>query len=217
MKGGDFMCNIDTKKYKVITSDEVEEWGRKYYGHWLVDIQNQENQPKTPVEQFFRYYTQGIHNMFNRVLREDKDMEEYCRESIISPDMIYGAINEMKNNPIQEDVVVYRFVNQNLLKSMLKWSGVNRLRKDTVIFDRAFLSTTLTLEAITSRHYAHHKNTLMKIYVPKGTPCAFLELVSDMQENEVLFLPNTKLRVISRTLFNKYIECIIQDVNEIKD
>ena len=55
--------------YKEFTKDEAYEWGMKNYSHWLINLQDQENMPKTPVEKFFRYYTQGIHYSINRILR----------------------------------------------------------------------------------------------------------------------------------------------------
>ena len=40
--------------YKEFTKDEAYEWGMKNYSHWLINLQDQENMPKTPVEKFFR-------------------------------------------------------------------------------------------------------------------------------------------------------------------
>ena len=62
--------------YKEFTKDEACEWGMRNYRHWLINLQDQENMPKTPVEKFFRYYTQGIHYSFNRILRYG-DIETY--------------------------------------------------------------------------------------------------------------------------------------------
>ena len=62
--------------YKEFTKDEACEWGMRNYRHWLINLQDQKNMPKTSVEKFFRYYTQGIHYSFNRILRYG-DIETY--------------------------------------------------------------------------------------------------------------------------------------------
>lgn len=83
------------------------------------------------------------------------------------------------------------------------------VNKNNIIFDRAFLSTTLTPSVVLDHSYAQNYYKLIKIYVPKGTPCVFVDLISDMHENEVIFSPNTKLKVLSAPLLSKYIECMV--------
>ena len=60
--------NIDYNSFKRFNLKSTEAWGRKNYGNWLPELQNQNYEPKTPVEEFFRYYTQGVHNFFNKIL-----------------------------------------------------------------------------------------------------------------------------------------------------
>ena len=109
-----------------------------------------------------------------------------------------------------ENIVVYRYVDPKLLRSMMKWNDKKLLTKNTVIFDKGFLSTTLTQETVQSRDYTTIRNKVLKIYVPQGTPCIYLELIADMNENEMLFPPMTKLKVLSNPFFSRYIECIIE-------
>lgn len=189
---------------------EVLKWADKYYKEWLRDIQNQAYLPVTPIEKFFRYYTQGIHYVFNRALRAECDHEKFFRDSeLISTDMFYGAIDEMKQHSAPENIVVYRYVEPQIFKLMCKWGKVKMLRKNSIIFDKAFLSTTITPETVSSQSYVTFRNKRLKIYVPKGTPCAFLEFIADMNENEVLFPPETKLKIIFSSLFHSYVECIV--------
>ncbi len=202
---------MDIKSFKEFNTVTAKEWGKQHYSDWLVAMQNQTIKPETPTEQFFRYYTQGIHYVYNRVLKAGCDIDEYCKDSFLTPEMFYGAIEEMNNNSIKDEVVVYRYLDKDLLKQMLKWSGNRRLQVGTIIFDRGFLSTTLTPEAVSIGSASSNifNRVFMKIYVPKNSPCVYLDLISDMHENEILFPPSTKLKVLSRFLFGNYIEATI--------
>ena len=60
---------IDYKSFKRFTPETAEVWGRENYGNWLPELQNQDYEPQTPAEEFFRYYTQGVHNFFNKITR----------------------------------------------------------------------------------------------------------------------------------------------------
>lgn len=84
------------------------------------------------------------------------------------------------------------------------------VHKNDIIFDRAFLSTTLT-PSVVNHSYAQNYYKLLKIYVSKSTPCVFVDLISDMHENEVIFSPNTKLKVLSAPLLSKSIECMVMN------
>ena len=200
---------INKDAYRVFCADTAAEWGKKYYGNWLFEMQNQDNMPQTPAEKFFRYYTQGINHTFSRVLRSGCDIEKYCVDSILSPEMFYDAIDEINSHPVQEDIVVFRYIDKETTRSMLKWGNLLYFKKGSIIFDKTFLSTTLTPETVQSRDYARNYRRLLKIFVPKGTPCLYLELIADMQENEVLFAPNLKLRVLSLSL-DGVVECVAE-------
>lgn len=74
---------------------------------------------------------------------------------------------------------------------------------NSILTDKGFFSTTLSLNAVSNRDYANLKHhSLLYIYVPKGTPCAYVDLISDMGENELLFAPNIKLKILSNCLVN---------------
>jgi hypothetical protein len=107
-------------------------------------------------------------------------------------------------------VITYRYLDRYLLKKMLDWSDNRSIKLGAVIFDRGFLSTTLTPEAVHIGSSSSILNTvLMKIYVPRNSPCVYLDLISDMHENELLFPPSTKLKILSRSLFSRYIELMV--------
>lgn len=204
------MESINKDLYKVFDSKLALKWGKEYYGEWLLEMQNQKNSPQTPTEKFFRGYTQGIHYMFNRVLRNDCDIDTYCEDSTLEPEMFYGAINEIMEHPVPDGIVVYRYLNKYLYEEMHDWCGQRYWKKGDIIFDKAFLSTTLTPETVRERDYVSNAKKILKIYVPKGTPCVYVELLAKMKENEVLFAPKTKLKILSAPLFSRLIECIVE-------
>lgn len=195
--------------YKDFTDDEALEWGRKNYSHWLINMQDQNLSPVTPVECFFRFYTQGIHYTYNGFLRAETRTD--CSNSLIGLNSISLAIKEIEKHPCPENIIVYRHINKSLFKGMKKWSNIHMVNKNNIIYDRAFLSTTLTPSAVLDHSYAQNYYKLLKIYVPKGTPCVFVDLISDMHENEVIFSPNTKLKVLSAPLLSKCIECMVMN------
>lgn len=201
--------HLELKTYKSFNDQEAVEWGKKYYGDWLSKLQNQEYKPMKPCEEFFRYYTQGVDYVFNNILRYSSIDEYDFDNSGFSKEMFFDSFVEINRHRLCEDIVVYRYVYKGLLSAMKKWSNVYFIRKNTILTDRGYFSTTLCLNSVIGRPYATlKKHTLFKIYVPKGTPCAYVDLVADMGEREMLFLPNIRLRVIHN--FYKYIECIVE-------
>jgi len=202
---------VDKSSYKIFDSDAALEWGMLHYGDWLLEMQNQDNQPQNAIEMFFRNYTQGIHFITNQILRSGVDIEKHCINSMVKPEMIYGAISEIKLHLAPENIIVYRYISKDIVQRMLKWNNLLCFKKGGIVFDKAFLSTTLTPETVQSRNYSHGYSKLLKIFVPKGTPCLYLDLISDMGENEMLFLPKTKLRILSSSFLSKTVECIIED------
>lgn len=195
--------------YKSFSDSEASEWGKENFGNWLINMQDQKLNPITPVEQFFRFYTQGIHYVYNRILRSETDIDKNCKSSVASQASILLAIKEIQKHPCTNDIIVYRYIDKSLLNEMKKWCNIHFVKKNQIIFDKAFLSTTFTPEVVLDRGYAQNYKKILKIYVPKGTPCVYVDLISDMHENEVIFCPNTKLQVISASILSKCIECIV--------
>lgn len=114
----------------------------------------------------------------------------------------------MYQNLLQEDIIAYRFTNKYVLEKMIEWSGEKKIKKNVIFWDKGFLSTTLTPGVVKNEHdYSRKIYRILKIYVPKGTPCVCLELISDMNENEILFPPNTKLRINKINSLLGRIEC----------
>ena len=200
---------LELKSYKSFSDKEATEWGKQYYSDWLPKLQNQEYDPETPSESFFRWYTQGIDYSFNNILRYSSIDEYDFNNSGFSKEMFRDSMAEINKHRLCENVVVYRYVFGELLSAMKRWSKLYFIRKNAILTDKGYFSTTLCLDSVKDRPYATLKqHTLFKIYVPKGMPCVYVDLISDMGENELLFAPNIRLKVIHN--FGKYIECIAE-------
>lgn len=190
--------------------DESEKWGTEHYNDWMVELQNQSYDPQTPAEKFFRYYTQGINHVYNRILRHFNINTYDFKDSFVSKEMFLDGISEIEKHPVCEDIIVHRYVHKDILHNMKNWSNVKVIKPNSILTDKGFFSTTLSLDSVIGRGYAtpiHH--SLFYIYVPKGTPCVYLDLISEMYENEMLFAPDVKLKVLNRDLLCKFIECVI--------
>lgn len=193
-----------TNKYK------ASEWGKEHYNDWLPDLQDQSYSPQTSAEKFFRYYTQGIDYVYNRILRYSSIDKYNYEDSSVTKEMFIDGIAEINKQSLCEDIIVHRYVDMDILKDMKKWSNVKLIKRNSILTDKGFFSTTLSLDSVKGHDYAtlkHH--SLFYIYVSKGTHCVYVDLIADMKENEMIFAPNIKLKVLGSYYFGKYIECVV--------
>lgn len=202
--------DIDYKSFKRFTPETAEVWGRKNYGNWLPELQNQNYEPQAPAEKFFRRYTQGVHNFFNNITR-NHDIDTYNFNGTgFTREMFDDSVNEINCNLIPDDIVVYRYIPKTLIKKMLEWGNSKSLKRNSILSDKGFFSTTLSTEAVKNRHYADlAQRNLFTVFVPKGTPSVYVDLVSDMHEQEMLFAPGIRLKVIRKYMLGKFVECVV--------
>lgn len=124
--------------------------------------------------------------------------------------MFDDSVYEINCHPISDDIVVYRYIPKRLIKHMLEWGDSKSLKRNSILLDKGFFSTTLSTDAVKDRDYANlRERSLFMIYVPKGTPCVYVDHVSDMHEQEMLFAPGIRLKVIGKYIFGKFVECIV--------
>ena len=124
--------------------------------------------------------------------------------------MFDDSVHEINSHPILDDIVVYRYVTKPLISCMLEWGGSKSLKKNAILIDKGFFSTTLSLEAVANQPYANDRTrSLFTVYIPRGTPAVYVDLVSDMNEQEMLFAPGIRIKVIDKHVFGKVIECIV--------
>lgn len=211
------MKKFNKEVFEKFDNDTAKKWGMNYYHDWLKDAQDLAKAPATPAEWFFRLYKQGTGHIFNTSLRFGKgidttlDIDEIYMGGFTRREMIDSATIEIEKNKIFQNVVTYRFIRKSLIADMLEWSGVSKLKKDVVIFDKGFLSTTLTPSTINKNGaYVRDHDKILVIHVPKTTPCVYTDFLAHLNENELLFAPEVKLIILSVGLFSKYIECAIE-------
>lgn len=189
---------------------EAAEWGKEHYNYWLPKLQDQDHEPQTPAEKFFRSYTRGEPFVYNRVLRfYNINTYDFTNYPIEKEEIIEGSA-EINKNLLSESIVVYRYVSPMVLDEMKTWSKVKSIKRNSILTDKGFFSTTLSLDSVPERDYVQYKNnSIFKIYVPKGAPCIYVGLVAGMDENEMLFAPGIKLKVIANHWISRCIECVI--------
>ncbi len=104
---------------------------------------------------------------------------------------VYIMDNIISKNTLKEDIVVYRGVD----KFFFNGTELSMLEPGTIINDKAFLSTSVVKEC------AHEHQYLLKITVPKGTPIAYLESftgVNNFGQQELLLGRDLDLKIIKR-------------------
>lgn len=209
-KGTYSMKLVKNAYRKFQNKEEAAEWGKEHYSYWLPKLHDRDSDEQTPTESFFRSYTRGIHSTYSGVLRET-GIDKY--DFTDSPDLkneIIEGIAEINKNLLSENIVVYRYVSPMVLDLMKTWSKVKSIRQNSILTDKGFFSTTLSLDSVSKRSYAQYKNnSIFKIYVPKGTPCVYVGLVAGMDENEMLFSPGIKLKVLANCRFSRRIKCVV--------
>lgn len=211
---GNYSMKFNKNSYREFQNkEEAVEWGKEHYGYWLPKLQDQDTDAQIPAEKFFRSYARGSPSVYNNILRYNNINTYDFTNYPISKDEIIGGAAEINKNFLSENIVVYRYVSPIVLREMKTWGNIKYIRKNSILTDKGFFSTTLSLDSVTERDYAQKKNNfIFKIYVPKGTPCVYVGLIVGMNENEMLFAPNIKLKVLTNCWFSRNIECIVINV-----
>ena len=125
--------NIDYKSFQRFSSESAGAWGKENYGNWLPELQNKNYEPQTSAEEFFRYYTQGVHNFFNNITRF-YDIASYdFSESFLTKEMFDNGVYEIKLHPVPNDIVVYRFIPKHLVRYMLEWGNSKSLKRNSIL------------------------------------------------------------------------------------
>lgn len=151
-----------------------------------------------------------MHNVFNNIARFN-DINSYdFSESYFTKEMFNDGIEEINRHPVPDNIMVYRYIPKQLIKYMLEWGNSKSLKRGSVLVDKGFFSTTLSTEAVSNRDYANvRERSLFTVYVSKGTSCVYVDLISDMHEQEMLFAPGIRLKVLGKHVLGKFVECVI--------
>ena len=159
------------------------------------DYINKEN-----MQNFLSYYTIQGSNLLNNYLRNFNNIDntDINLKNKYIENIIIKMYNFLKNSPkFDKDYYVYRFVDNNFL---------DNLKEGDEFIEKGFLSTTRNPFYV-PKSYKFGK-ILMKIKIPKNKigVALCIETISKFpEEQEIIFPPNTKLRLISKNKdFNYY-------------
>lgn len=114
----------------------------------------------------------------NAMLRGDLPEDERLREYA---NTISKAI---KKNKLQHDIICYRNLDINIYKDF---------DIGDILEEAQFISTSVVESSALSKPYK------VTLYVPKGSPCAYIESISKFpKQNELLFDKGCKFKVLSK-------------------
>ena len=187
------MNSLDYKKYKCFINDEsAKNWGRRYYK----DFSSK-----------YKEYNQQLAK-FDHMHNSSKCVEYFCghgyREmnNYLRNDTINAAAKSYTEAltftlllapPIPEDIVVYRLVCPEFIEALIK--------SNSQIIEKGFLSSGM-LTSITelNEHYADYDD-MLRLYVPKGIRGLYVNEIAPRQENEIILIPNTHIRLIKKSKY----------------
>lgn len=199
-----------SQKYREFTSSaEAQEWAFLHYAD-LLNIDR-------ASEMFYTIstYTGSWYKALNGFLRvlppygtDDFAKINYSgyEDHLHDIKVIFG---ELIRHSLPENIVVFRFTK---IRDLLNCSNSRFLHRGSYLSDKAFLSTTLVKDNLKEFSKMHRCTCLLKIFLPKGFPGAYVTFVEDqklLNEQEFLLPPNvtfeiTKIHLLS---FPVLIEC----------
>jgi hypothetical protein len=152
----------------------------------------------------------------------DRELNHYLRYNEVNGndqklmeklDHISNTISNISNRGrLRNNVVVYRCISPKQLTQFTGYTSGKSLDSliGKTIHDKAFLSTSASEVAAKDFSFTKHSPYVLKIQVPKGTPCIYLGGLSKFDnEFEILIDKNQKLRINGHKKENYYIKDII--------
>ena len=240
----DYMSKEKTNYREFKNANEVNEWAYKYYGNFLnetsTEIYNKVFEYTgsfyTSINSFMRKAPDinsisfdswwPDHKQDNQKLHDATAVEgltkgdfSYIQEDIDDDRASYTEIKtsiKMINNllmsyKLNENIVAYRIVPLNYLKIH---TGARIPKKNSVIRDKAFISTSLLFSGIKDLfHKRSGYKAILKISIPKRTCGAYVSQDgyqnNKLREYEFLLPPNTDLCIkhVHYLTYPMLIEC----------
>lgn len=192
-RGNNNLGDIDSyREFK--TRDEVSAWGLKHYGAWskeylsaLPDRDRHRNGwlARQPIEN----YCGEVFREINPALWSGKVLPDQYAEM---ESMLRSIISSAPHIP--EPVIVYRLENRNVLALV-----ENSLRSGRPFEYKSYMSTSLLTDIMTWTVASYSdRDTLLKIYIPTGTPAVYVDGIRDRGESELILQRGLKLSVLRR-------------------
>jgi hypothetical protein len=179
--------------------EAAEAWGKKHYGDWSKRFR--ECEPKDALGHpcsALRGHLGDRHRAINDHLRNDGNGTIPYENSGTKDEIeeLIATINEAPRVP--ENIIVYRVVAQSNTEEIIEASKSSH-EMDKGFHEKGFLSTSLISEPAPDIKADNSRNCLLRIYTPKNALGAYVYLATydRREEQEVLFLPNSYLRIIN--------------------
>lgn len=194
------------------TEDETREWGKKYYGEWANNYKKQMRLAKGYTKD--EYVLQSIERYCGY---NYKQINEGLRNGFDSSGSMYRTLANVlamvlcSAPRIPSDIVLYRIIDVETMKGILKDNEQYRLSKQ-----KGFLSTSLLKTIVNSGELYARGDVLLKLYVPKGIVGVYVNEVTCRSEEEVLLPPGLYIKLLGEPYkdesFNKTVyECEVQE------
>lgn len=225
------------KKYiEFFTIEEAQEFGQKHYGDWLKDFQIDSGKYYIPytscIDSSLSYITQTEGEDRAQQLLKDKviyiafsyycgyyatAINEFCRygrqiEHDYQESELKHIINTISSEftkfTLPENIIAYRTFDY---KYLCYAQELNTILPLSIITDKGFTSLGLVKKSLLEEHPSY--DTILKVYIPKGTPAIYLDLISGRPfEQELLLQKNTSFKIISNfklPLCKRHIDAVV--------
>ncbi|HYE12678.1 MAG TPA: ADP-ribosyltransferase [Patescibacteria group bacterium] len=188
-----------------ITEEDVKLWIDAHYSKFIDDIQNNIGLLERNYADIVYEYGGNAYKVYNDLLRVVDGRNEIIQANTEVGDFkeFFSEIDILKKsilqNKLNDNIVVYRYVKLKLSKIFWMYTKA----KEEIMIERGFMSTTLLpyCTGMVKLRERENYNVLFKVYVPKSTPSIplfFNEKLTLLKEYEMLFLPNTKVKLIKK-------------------
>ncbi|MCL1976241.1 MAG: hypothetical protein FWG61_08795 [Firmicutes bacterium] len=193
---------IDKSLYREFSSKEdAELWGKKHYGEWA----DAYKENMLMLKKIFNSYTWDVVELYcgfnywqmNSILRETPDARIFSKD-VFKPMIEVLAVIISWAPRVPENIVVYRGVADLFVKKLY-----DARKKNWWAAEEGFLSTSLCKII----EMDHGYDALLRIYLPKGVPGAYVPCVTGRAEHELLMPPDSGMRLIDDKPFILYKIC----------
>ena len=170
------------------TSKEANSWGEKHYKEWSESYKKNDFQLDAVFpdaeNKVIECYCGFSYRDMNRILRYPNCNAE-PKYKIMNQLL---AMNIMWAPRLPENIVVYRGVPISFVNELHQ-----PLNQNGWVCEKGFLSTSL----ISTIEMDHGYDALLRIYLSKGIPGAYVSCVTDRSEHEFLSVPNIGIRLMN--------------------
>lgn len=210
---GEILYSIENPdSFKQFESEEAaEEWGREKYGDWAKDYDRRMNEfeeifclvnsyiSHNPIQEYCGYSYEEVNLILRKTFGYDSLPESKIRNGL---QLIGLLVLELLRAPrVPENIIVYRRVCKEFIQEMIQ---INKEGQGVQTREKGFLSTSLLQDGI-AKDKRFSDNYMLKIFVPKGTPGVYVNVVNGAHrdETELLIAPNRTLAITAYPYFDK--------------